>query len=131
MSHQIDKVRSYLQGLQKNITESLQVIDGAGNFNSDEWSREAGGGGRTMILGGGQIFEKAGVNFSQVSGDNLPASATAHRPELAGRTFQAMGVSLVMHPFNPHVPTSHANVRFLSPKNPVRNQSGGLVADSI
>ena len=112
MSSHIDQVRSYLQDLQNKITDSLQATDGTGQFISDEWSRESGGGGRTMVLGGGQVFEKAGVNFSEVNGDNLPASATAHRPELAGRTFQAMGVSLVMHPYNPHVPTSHANVRF-------------------
>jgi len=118
MSSQIDQVRSYLQNLQIKISESLQAADGTGEFISDQWSRESGGGGHTMVLGGGQVFEQAGVNFSEVSGDNLPASATAHRPELAGRTFQAMGVSLVLHPFNPHVPTSHANVRFFIAEKP-------------
>ena len=112
MNNQIDLVKSYLKALQDKATDSLQTADGVGEFTSDEWSREAGGGGRTMVLRGGQVFEQAGVSFSEVSGDNLPASATAHRPELAGRSFRAMGVSLVMHPINPHVPTSHANVRF-------------------
>ncbi|XLM21248.1 coproporphyrinogen III oxidase, partial [Chromobacterium piscinae] len=74
--------------------------------------REAGGGGRSRVLSNGAVFEQAGVNFSHVHGDALPPSATAHRPELAGRRFEAMGVSLVIHPSNPHVPTSHANVRF-------------------
>ena len=118
MNKQIDLVKSYLKALQDKVTDSLQTIDGVGEFISDEWSREAGGGGRTMVLRSGQVFEQAGVNFSEVSGDNLPASATAHRPELAGRSFRAMGVSLVMHPINPHVPTSHANVRFFVANKP-------------
>jgi coproporphyrinogen III oxidase len=118
MSNQIDQVRSYFQDLQHQITENVQAIDGVAQFISDDWSRETGGGGRTMVLTNGQVFEQAGVNFSEVSGDSLPASATAHRPELAGRTFQAMGVSLVMHPNNPHVPTSHANVRFFIAEKP-------------
>ncbi len=87
------------------------------------------GGGR--ILRDGGVFEQAGVNFSHVHGDAMPASATAHRPELAGRSFEAMGVSLVVHPRNPYVPTSHANVRFLLPRNPARNRYGGLAAVSI
>ena len=78
----------------------------------DEWQREQGGGGRSRVLREGRIFEQAGVNFSHVFGTKMPASATAHRPELAGRSFEAMGVSLVIHPRNPYVPTSHANVRF-------------------
>ena len=118
MNNQIDLVKSYLKALQDKVTDSLQTIDGVGEFISDEWSREAGGGGRTMVLRSGQVFEQAGVNFSEVSGDNLPASATAHRPELAGRSFRAMGVSLVMYPINPHVPTSHANVRFFIASKP-------------
>jgi coproporphyrinogen III oxidase len=112
MSNQIDQVRTYLQYLQNRITDDLQVADGTGRFISDDWVRETGGGGCTMVLRNGQVFEQAGVNFSEVSGNNLPASATAHRPELAGRNFRAMGVSLVVHPYNPRVPTSHANVRF-------------------
>jgi coproporphyrinogen III oxidase len=118
MNKQIDLVKSYLKALQDKVTDSLQTADGGGRFTSDEWLREAGGGGRTMVLRSGQVFEQAGVNFSEVSGNNLPASATAHRPELAGRSFRAMGVSLVMHPINPHVPTSHANVRFFIANEP-------------
>lgn len=108
----IDAVREYLLGLQSSICEALEAIDGKKKFELDEWQREAGGGGRTRVLSGGAVFEQGGVNFSEVSGDNMPPSATASRPELAGRSFKAMGVSLVIHPHNPYVPTSHANVRF-------------------
>ncbi len=118
MNHEIDQVRRYLLQLQQAITGSIQALDGRANFIHDDWIRDGGGGGKTMVLSGGGIFEQAGVNFSEVSGDSLPASATAHRPELAGRTFHAMGVSLVMHPDNPYVPTSHANVRFLIAEKP-------------
>jgi coproporphyrinogen III oxidase len=107
-----DRVREYLLGLQTAICERLEAIDGKARFELDEWQREAGGGGRTRVLNGGSVFEQGGVNFSEVSGDNMPPSATASRPELAGRSFKAMGVSLVIHPHNPYVPTSHANVRF-------------------
>lgn len=105
-------VKSYLLSLQQHICEALEKVDGEKNFIEDCWEREAGGGGLSRVLENGKVFEKAGVNFSHVFGDTLPASATAHRPELAGRSFQAMGVSLVIHPNNPFVPTSHANVRF-------------------
>ena len=109
----IDAVKHYLLSLQQDICQQLAEEDGAEDFIVDEWTREGGnGGGLTRVLSGGAVFEQAGVNFSHVSGDQLPASATAHRPELAGRQFQAMGVSLVIHPHNPYVPTSHANVRF-------------------
>jgi coproporphyrinogen III oxidase len=108
----INAVREYLLGLQSSICEALEAIDGKAKFELDEWQREAGGGGRTRVLSGGAVFEQGGVNFSEVSGDNMPPSATASRPELAGRSFKAMGVSLVIHPHNPYVPTSHANVRF-------------------
>jgi coproporphyrinogen III oxidase len=108
----INAVREYLLGLQSSICEALEAIDGQAKFELDEWQREAGGGGRTRVLSGGAVFEQGGVNFSEVSGDNMPPSATASRPELAGRSFKAMGVSLVIHPHNPYVPTSHANVRF-------------------
>lgn len=118
MNHEIDQVRNYLLQLQQAITGSIQALDGREIFIHDDWIRDGGGGGKTMVLSGGGIFEQAGVNFSEVSGDSLPASATAHRPELAGRTFRAMGVSLVMHPDNPYVPTSHANVRFLIAEKP-------------
>jgi coproporphyrinogen III oxidase len=109
---EIEHVNQYLRGLQTSITDELQSIDGAASFESDHWQREAGGGGRSMVLRDGAVFEQAGVNFSEVHGDSLPASASAHRPELAGRRFKAMGVSLVVHPDNPYIPTSHANVRF-------------------
>lgn len=112
-----DKVKSYLIDLQKQICSQLETIDGSAKFQFDNWQREQGGGGCTAVMRNGKVFEQAGVNFSDVSGDQLPASATAHRPELAGRKFQAMGVSLVIHPFNPFVPTSHANVRFFIAEN--------------
>ncbi len=107
----IDAVINYLQTLQDRICAALEVEDGQA-FREDSWDRPGGGGGRSRVLEGGKLFEKAGVNFSHVFGDGLPPSATAQRPELAGRGFQAMGVSLVIHPRNPRVPTSHANVRF-------------------
>lgn len=110
----IDKeaVKSFLLALQDDICRQLEMIDGKARFVEDAWTRELGGGGRTRVLKQGGVFEQGGVNFSHVFGDKMPASATAHRPELAGRHFEAMGVSLVMHPHNPYVPTSHANVRF-------------------
>ncbi len=108
----IEAVKSYLLELQDAICQSLETEDGESQFFEDDWQREAGGGGRTRVLTDGKLFEQAGVNFSHVFGDNMPASATSHRPELAGRSFQAMGVSLVIHPHNPFIPTSHANVRF-------------------
>ncbi|UTH75342.1 oxygen-dependent coproporphyrinogen oxidase [Chromobacterium sp. IIBBL 290-4] len=113
MSHpHSDAVKAFLLDLQDRICSALELADGEGRFREDAWQREAGGGGRSRVLSDGAVFEQAGVNFSHVRGDALPASATAHRPELAGRGFEAMGVSLVIHPNNPHVPTSHANVRF-------------------
>lgn len=108
---QIDQVRSYLLKLQSNICDALSQEDGSASFSDEQWQRPEGGDGRTRVLDQGAVFEKAGVNFSHVMGDSLPPSATAARPELAGRTYQAMGVSLVIHPLNPYVPTSHANVR--------------------
>ncbi|QLK62124.1 oxygen-dependent coproporphyrinogen oxidase [Enterobacteriaceae bacterium Kacie_13] len=108
----IQQVKTFLLKLQEHITEQLAAADGLGQFAEDQWVREEGGGGQSRVLTHGAVFEQAGVNFSHVSGATLPASATAHRPELAGRSFQAMGVSLVIHPLNPYVPTSHANVRF-------------------
>lgn len=108
----IDAVKSYLMKLQDSICQALAEEDGQSGFAEDSWSRAEGGGGRSRVMEEGAIFEKAGINFSHVFGPGLPTSATAHRPELAGRHFQAMGVSLVIHPHNPYVPTSHANVRF-------------------
>ena len=113
----IASVKSYLLDLQERICEALAAEDGQA-FQEDRWDRPGGGGGRSRVLEGGNVFEKAGVNFSHVHGDGLPPSATAQRPELAGRGFQAMGVSLVIHPHNPYVPTSHANVRFFIAEKP-------------
>ncbi|TPH13209.1 oxygen-dependent coproporphyrinogen oxidase [Litorilituus lipolyticus] len=108
----IDTVIDFLKSLQDNICDALEVADGSGQFVEDNWQRAEGGGGRTRVLTNGTVIEQGGVNFSRVSGNKLPPSATAHRPELAGRSWQACGVSLVIHPKNPHIPTSHANVRF-------------------
>ena len=105
-------VKSYLLGLQDTICDALEAEDSQAIFQQDQWSREEGGGGRSRVMADGAVFEKAGVGFSHVMGSMLPPSATAARPELAGRSWQAMGVSLVIHPENPYVPTSHANVRF-------------------
>lgn len=108
----IQRVKDYLLSLQDDICKQLEEEDGTANFIEETWGREEGGGGRSRVMADGAIFEQGGVNFSHVFGANMPASATAHRPELAGRSFQALGVSLVIHPHNPYVPTSHANVRF-------------------
>jgi coproporphyrinogen III oxidase len=109
-------VKEFLLGLQREIVERLAEIDGK-PFRRDEWARPEGGGGVTRLLEEGGVFERAGVNFSHVFGASLPPSASAGRPELAGRSFQAMGVSLVLHPRNPYVPTVHMNVRcFLAEK---------------
>ncbi|MGD8785118.1 MAG: oxygen-dependent coproporphyrinogen oxidase [Thioalkalispiraceae bacterium] len=112
MTINIEAVKDYLLNLQDSICTELAAEDASKKFLEDSWQREAGGGGRSRVMEEGEVFEKAGINFSHVFGEGLPASATAHRPELAGRSFQAMGVSLVIHPRNPYVPTSHANVRF-------------------
>ena len=111
MSELIDDVKQYLLQLQDTICTGLAAEDGGADFIVDEWQRPEGGGGRSRVLSEGAVLEKAGVNFSHVMGDALPASATAARPELAGRSYQALGVSLVIHPRNPYAPTSHANVR--------------------
>lgn len=114
MTLQPDKqaVKQFLLGLQDQICTALAAADGEGRFIEDSWTREEGGGGRSRVMHSGAVIEQGGVNFSHVHGAAMPASATAHRPELAGRSFEAMGVSLVIHPRNPYVPTSHANVRF-------------------
>ncbi len=106
----IQSVKDYLLGLQEAICDELSDLDGS-VFVTDAWDRPEGGGGRSRVLADGALIEKGGVNFSHVQGASMPGSATAHRPELAGRSFQAMGVSLVIHPKNPYIPTSHANVR--------------------
>jgi coproporphyrinogen III oxidase len=137
MSSQVERVDAFLRDLQDRVCAALELADGAGHFVEDAWSRDnaitppppspaarardVGGrfatasmpmGGRTRVLKDGAVFEQAGVNYSRVTGNTLPPSATAHRPELAGRSWTATGVSLVIHPNNPHVPTAHANVRY-------------------
>jgi len=112
MPPDLTSVRQYLLGLQDSICAALEQDDGAGRFREDAWNRAEGGGGRSRVMAEGAVFEKAGVAFSHVRGSQLPPSATAHRPELAGRPWEALGVSLVLHPRNPYVPTAHANVRF-------------------
>jgi len=110
----IEQVKSYLVALQNRICVELELLDGKAEFRRDAWERADGGGGETRVLTGGDVFEQAGVNFSHVYGDKMPPSATKNRPELAGKRFQAVGVSLVLHPLNPYVPTTHANFRFFS-----------------
>jgi coproporphyrinogen III oxidase len=114
MKSETAAVRDYLKGLQDSICSSLEAEDGTGRFAVDAWDRPEGGGGVTRILSGGSVFEKAGVGFSSVSGETLPPSASAQRPALSGKPWSALGVSVVVHPANPHVPTCHANVRFFA-----------------
>jgi coproporphyrinogen III oxidase len=106
-----DAVRRWLLGLQESIVDRLEAIDG-GRFRTDRWTRPEGGGGITRVIENGDVFERGGVLFSHVTGASLPATASARRPHLAGLAFEAMGVSLVLHPRNPHAPTTHLNVRF-------------------
>lgn len=111
-------VRDYFLTLQDTLCQRLAAVDGGGAFREDRWQREEGGGGRSRVLSDGALFEQAGVNFSHVHGAVLPASASALRPELSGRSYTALGVSLVLHPRNPYVPTAHANVRFFIAEKP-------------
>jgi coproporphyrinogen III oxidase len=113
----IGRVEEYLRGLQQRIVTALEEVDGKQTFRHDRWDRPGGGGGESRVLIDGGIFEQAGVGFSHVFGDQLPPSASKSRPELAGRSFEAMGVSLVLHPHNPYVPTTHANFRFFLAAN--------------
>jgi len=113
----IDSVRDYLTGLQSRIVTRLEALDGK-SFRRDEWQRAEGGGGASCLLEEGNLLERGGVGFSHVMGGSLPPSASASRPELAGRGFQALGVSLVLHPRNPYVPTVHMNVRFFVATKP-------------
>jgi len=105
-------VRAWLVDLQQRIVEAIEQADGRGRFGSDRWQRQAGGGGESRVLADGALIEQGGVNFSEITGDALPASATHARPALAGAPYSATGVSLVLHPRNPHVPTTHMNLRF-------------------
>lgn len=113
-SNEIARVSEYLLALQADIVQALEDIDGSATFRSDRWDRPGGGGGNSRVLVEGDVFEQAGVGFSHVFGDQMPASATRSRPELAGKEFQALGVSLVLHPRNPYAPTTHANFRFFT-----------------
>jgi len=112
--NQIESVGDYLRTLQSDIVHALENLDGGAKFGSDRWQRPGGGGGNSQVLIDGAVFEQAGVGFSHVFGDQMPPSATRSRPELAGQRFQALGVSLVLHPRNPYAPTTHANFRFFS-----------------
>ena len=114
----VNQVKDYLQGLQGRIVAALEELDGEERFRRDAWDRPGGGGGLSCVMSDGKVFEQAGVGFSHVFGDEMPPSATKARPELAGRRFEAVGVSLVIHPQNPYVPTTHANFRFFSAGNP-------------
>jgi coproporphyrinogen III oxidase len=108
---EVATIRDYFTGLQDRIIGELEDVEGQ-PFLRDAWDRPQGGGGISRLIEDGKIFERGGVNFSHVKGEQMPASATAHRPELAGRRWEAMGVSLVLHPRNPYCPTAHMNVRF-------------------
>ncbi|HXQ63853.1 MAG TPA: oxygen-dependent coproporphyrinogen oxidase [Steroidobacteraceae bacterium] len=105
-------VRAYLLDLQERITSTVERLDGGASFRHDSWQRPGGGGGESRVLRGGQLLEQGGAGFSHVMGEGLPPSATQLRPELAGASFEALGVSVVFHPHNPYVPTTHMNVRF-------------------
>jgi len=122
-------VCDWLKNFQSSVIAAMKGVDSSASFGYDQWERPGGGGGVSCACTTGQVFEKAGVNFSDVQGTSLPASATATRPQLAGRPFRAMGVSMVMHPRNPYCPTSHANIRFMVVGEPGENTwwfGGGL-----
>jgi coproporphyrinogen III oxidase len=114
-------IGDYLRDLQDRLCAACEHADGGARFREDEWQRAEGGGGRTRVISDGAVFEQAGVNFSLVSGTQLPLAATVHRPELAGSGWTALGVSLVLHPKNPYVPTTHLNVRFFEATKPDGN----------
>jgi coproporphyrinogen III oxidase len=108
----VSQIKSFLLNFQKELCLSLEKIDGKAHFLKDSWARNEGGGGLSCVLDNGHIFERAGINFSHITGNSLPKAATQTRPELAGKKFEALGVSIVFHPQNPFVPTTHANIRF-------------------
>ena len=118
MTPRLSQVRAWLLALQDRISEAFGAEDPAAVLTEDAWERPGGGGGRTRVLAGGEVIERGGVNFSHVHGDALPPAATTQRPELAGRGFHALGVSVVVHPLNPYVPTSHCNVRYFVAETP-------------
>ena len=107
-----ERVNVLLRGLQDRVCAAIEAVDDGARFVEDAWQRAEGGGGRTRVLKQGRVFEQAGIGYSRVRGGQLPASATAHRPELAGAAWTAVGVSLVLHPWNPYLPTTHANLRY-------------------
>ena len=113
-----DIVKNYLMGLQDRLCAQMEAVDGKAKYHEDAWTRAEGGGGRTRVIANGMVLEKGGVAFSDVRGSKLPPSATHARPELTGRGFRAMGVSVVHHPLNPYAPTSHMNVRFFCTDGP-------------
>ncbi len=124
-----DSVRTWLLNFQESVITTMHALDPKAAFGADRWQRPDGGGGVSCACANGEVLEKAGVNFSDVHGTTLPASATATRPELAGRPCRAMGVSMVMHPHNPYCPTAHANIRFMAvggPGEPVWWFGGGF-----
>ena len=129
MQQELQTVVGFLKSLQDEICRALSDIERGVRFREDVWEHEGGGGGRSRVLENGTVFEKAGVNFSHVRGDSLPASATADRDHIMGKAFEATGVSLVIHPLNPFVPTTHMNVRFFiadpESENPVWWFGGG------
>lgn len=112
MSAQAGRCEAFFRAYQNELCGQVEGLDGAGRFRSDSWEREEGGGGCSRVMEGGGLLEKGGIHFSLVHGQGLPPSATAHRPDLAGGSFTATGVSLVFHPMNPFVPTTHLNVRY-------------------
>lgn len=118
MDDQADRVAAHLRQLQDRICTAIEGFEGEARFSEDSWERDAGGGGRSRVLAGGEVFEQAGVNFSRVEGEALPATASERRPDIAGAGFVATGVSLIMHPRNPYVPTAHANVRYFEARKP-------------
>lgn len=132
MSENIDTkvVLNYLQGLQARIIEALELVDGK-TFLHDSWQRPEGGGGNSCMLEGGNVFERAGVGFSHVLGSKLPPAATIAHPEAAGRTWEAMGVSLVLHPRNPFAPTVHMNIRFFVAKAPASNTNSAISGQDV
>ncbi len=111
-------VIAYLRELHNRITDAIEAADGKATFQRDAWTRPGGGGGESRVMKNGALFEQAGVGFSHVMGDQLPPSATAQRPEIAGASWEATGLSLVFHPHNPYLPTTHANVRFFIASKP-------------
>jgi coproporphyrinogen III oxidase len=117
----LETVARYLRELQERICATLEQHEPKARFQADHWQRPGGGGGETRVLSDGRVFERAGVNLSQVQGDGLPPSASAQRPELAGRGFRAAGLSLVLHPLNPYVPITHMNVRYFTAEKPGTN----------